>query len=131
MSEIRHGNRPLSPHLQIYRPMLTMMLSIVHRITGMIAYGGMALLVWWLLSAAVGGSYFDLVGGLAGSGPGRVVLLGLTWALIHHTLGGVRHLAWDLGYGFGLGTIEITARATLIGSLVLTILTWIVAYALR
>ena len=82
--------RPLSPHLQVYRPMLTMMMSITHRITGVGLYLGALLVAWWLVSAAVGGDYFALVNGFFGSWFGRLILLGYTWALIHHALGGLR-----------------------------------------
>ncbi len=123
--------RPLSPHLQVYRPMLTMMMSIVHRITGAGLYFGMAGFVWWLLAASHSAGYFDFVQGFIGSWFGRLVLLGFTWALIHHALGGLRHLVWDTGHGFGLKLIEVLAKANLIGSLALTLLIWIVAYAVR
>ena len=123
--------RPLSPHLQVYKPMLTMMMSITHRITGVGLYFGALLVAWWLVSAAVGGSYFDLVNGFFGSWIGRLILLGYTWALIHHALGGLRHLLWDTGRGYDLGQVEWMARANLIGSLVLTVVVWFIAYAVR
>ncbi|MGB5216067.1 MAG: succinate dehydrogenase, cytochrome b556 subunit [Anderseniella sp.] len=123
--------RPLSPHLSIYKPMLTTMMSIMHRITGMGLYFGMALLVWWLFSAAHSQSYFDFVQGFIGSWFGRLVLFGFTWALVHHALGGLRHLLWDTGRGFDLVKVEWMARATIAGSITLTLLIWIAAYAAR
>lgn len=123
--------RPLSPHLQIYRLMLTMVMSIVHRITGAALYFGTILLVVWLVSAAVGGRSFEVVDGVFGSLIGRLVLLGYTWALIHHMLGGIRHFIWDLGHGFGPKERELLARATIVGSVGLTIIIWIVALFLR
>ncbi len=123
--------RPLSPHLSIYKPMLTMMMSIVHRITGAALYFGMALFAWWLFSASHSSGYFALVHGFIGSWIGRLVLFGFTWALVHHALGGLRHLLWDTGRGFDLKLIEVMAKATLVGSVLLTILIWIVAYAVR
>jgi succinate dehydrogenase / fumarate reductase, cytochrome b subunit len=123
--------RPLSPHLQVYRPMLTMMMSIVHRITGAALAIGMLLLVWWLTAAATSDSYFAFVQSLYGSVAGQVVLLGFSWALIHHALGGLRHLVWDTGRGFDLKFVELMARANLAGSLVLTVLLWLVAYWVR
>ena len=123
--------RPLSPHLQIYKPMLTMMMSIMHRATGAALYIGTLLLAWWLFAAASGPEYFDYVSGIANSFIGRLVLFGYTWALIHHMLGGVRHFIWDTGHGFELPTVEVMARATIIGSLTLTVLIWVVAYAVR
>ena len=77
-------NRPLSPHLQIYKPMLTMMMSIAHRITGAALYFGTLLLAWWLIAAATGPAYYEFVSEIAGSFIGRLVLFGYTWALIHH-----------------------------------------------
>ena len=120
--------RPLSPHLQIYRPMLTMMMSIVHRITGAGLYVGTLLLAWWLLAAASGPNAYMTFQEFIGSIIGRLILFGYTWALIHHALGGIRHLIWDLGYGFGSNEREWLARATLFGSIVLTLLLWIVGY---
>ncbi|MGE0212874.1 MAG: succinate dehydrogenase, cytochrome b556 subunit [Parvibaculaceae bacterium] len=131
MAETTSRQRPLSPHLQIYRPMLTMMMSIIHRITGGALYFGTLLLVWWLFAAASGPAYFNFVQELFGSWIGRLVLFGYTWALIHHMLGGLRHLVWDTGRGFGLVTIEWMARATIAGSITLTILLWIIAYWVR
>lgn len=116
--------RPLSPHLQIYRPMLTTAMSIVHRITGGALYFGMALFVCWLAAAAYGPGPFAFVQGILGSWLGLLVLFGFTWALIHHMLGGLRHLVWDTGRGFGLDTIEWLARATIGGSILLTVLLW-------
>jgi succinate dehydrogenase / fumarate reductase cytochrome b subunit len=118
--------RPLSPHLSIYRPMLTMMMSIVHRITGGALYVGSLLLAWWLLAAAAGPNAYATFQSVASSFIGRVVLLGYTWALIHHMLGGVRHLIWDTGHGFGPAEREWLARANLAGSIALTIVLWII-----
>ncbi len=123
--------RPLSPHLQIYSPMLTMMMSITHRVTGAALYFGTILLVWWLVAAASGPDYFALVNGLFGSWFGRIILFGYTWALIHHALGGLRHLVWDTGRGFELHHIEWMAKANIAGSIALTILVWIIGYAVR
>ena len=131
MAETKPGARPLSPHLQIYRPMLTMMMSILHRITGAALYFGIILLVWWLSAAATSDSYFDLVQGFFGHWFGRLVLFGFTWALVHHTLGGLRHLLWDTGRGFDLKMVEWMARANLAGSVVITLLLWIIGYGVR
>ena len=118
--------RPLSPHLQIYRPMLTMMMSIVHRITGAALYVGTLLLAWWLLAAASGPNAYAVFQSAASSIIGRIVLFGYTWALIHHMLGGVRHLIWDTGRGFGPSEREWLAAASLIGSIAITIILWII-----
>lgn len=130
MAQSKPGTeRPLSPHLQIYRPMLTMMLSIVHRLTGTALYAGTLLLAWWLLAAATGPEAFATARGFMGSIIGRLILFGYTWALIHHMLGGIRHLVWDTGHGFDLVTVEWVARAMVVASVSITIVLWIVGYA--
>ena len=131
MAETRAAERPLSPHLQIYRRSLPMMMSIVHRITGAGLYVGTLLLAWWLLAAATGPQALALFNDVAGSWFGQLVLFGYTWALIHHMLGGVRHFIWDTGYGLAKSMMNTLARATLIGSITLTILTWIIGYAIK
>jgi succinate dehydrogenase / fumarate reductase, cytochrome b subunit len=118
--------RPLSPHLSIYRPMLSMMMSIMHRITGAALYFGTLLLVWWLLAAASGPGAYATLQSAASSVIGRLVLFGYTWALLHHMLGGLRYLIWDTGLGFGAAEREWMVRANLIGSIVLTIILWVV-----
>jgi len=127
MADVNQGNRPLSPHLQIYRPQITSMLSIVHRMTGVGLALGAVLVVWWLLAAATGPEYFAIVDGLLTSWIGHLVLLGSTWALAYHLLNGIRHLVWDIGYGYELETAERSGIAVLIGSGVLTVLLWLVA----
>ena len=120
------ANRPLSPHIWIYRWHLTMVMSIAHRITGVALYFGTALLAWWLLAAASGPRHFHFVNGLAGSWVGLVVLFGYSWALIHHALGGVRHFIWDTGRGLGKPARDRLALANIVGSVALTILLWII-----
>ena len=131
MPETKPVARPLSPHLQIYRPMLTMMMSILHRITGVVLYFGVVLLVWWFSAAATSDSYFDLVQGFFGHWFGRLVLFGFTWALVHHMLGGLRHFLWDTGRGFDLKLVELMARANLAGSVVITVVLWIIGYGVK
>jgi succinate dehydrogenase / fumarate reductase, cytochrome b subunit len=131
MADSRPQARPLSPHLQIYKPMLSMMMSIAHRITGVALYFGIILFVWWLSAAAHSDRYFDLVNGFFGHWFGRLVMFGFTWALIHHAIGGIRHFIWDTGRGFKLPTVEWMARANLIGSIVLTVLLWVIAYGVK
>ena len=119
--------RPISPHLSIYRPLLTMVMSIVHRITGAALYFGMVLLAWWLIAAASGPNAYGRVQYFMGSLIGRLILLGYSWALLHHMLGGIRHLIWDTGRGFGPNEREWLTLATLVGSVVLTVVLWVVA----
>ncbi|WP_298818777.1 succinate dehydrogenase, cytochrome b556 subunit [uncultured Roseibium sp.] len=125
------GNRPLSPHLQIYKPILTMVMSILHRITGAALYFGTILLAWWLIAAAAGPAYFDFVNEIYGSILGRLILFGFTWALVHHMLGGLRHFVWDMGAGFGKDAREWLAKATIVGSVSLTLILWIIGYIVR
>jgi succinate dehydrogenase / fumarate reductase cytochrome b subunit len=124
-------NRPLSPHLQVYKLIPTMIMSIVHRITGAALYFGTLLVVWWLIAAASGQAYFEWVSWLMGTIIGRLILLGYTWALLHHMLGGFRHFMWDLGYGFEKTFSTKLAKATLVGSLCLTVIVWAIGLAIR
>ena len=122
--------RPLSPHLSIYKPSITMTMSIVHRLTGMALYAGTLLLALWLITAASNPALFAKVQAFMGTIPGRVVLLGYTWALVHHALGGVRHLIWDTGAGFGPERKTLSAL-TLVGSVIITLGLWALGYAVR
>jgi succinate dehydrogenase / fumarate reductase cytochrome b subunit len=128
MSDIKAVERPLSPHLSIYKPTLTMLMSIAHRITGFGLYFGTLLLAWWLLAAASGPNAYAGIGSFMSSFIGRIVLFVYTWALMHHMLGGIRHLIWDTGHGFGEHEREWLAIATIVGSISLTIVIWIVGY---
>jgi len=119
------AERPLSPHLQVYRLPLTMLMSGFHRISGFGLYFGTLLLAWWLMAAASPNAYAKFEG-FAGSWIGRLILFGYTWALIHHMLGGIRHLIWDTGRGFGPSEREWLAAASLIGSITITLILWIV-----
>lgn len=121
-------DRPLSPFFT-YKWTLTMAMSIVHRVTGVALYFGTILLAWWLIATTTGPGAYATVQNFTSSWIGRIVVFGYTWALLHHMLGGVRHLIWDLGYGFGEKEREWLTVAALIGSISLTIVLWIVAYA--
>jgi succinate dehydrogenase / fumarate reductase cytochrome b subunit len=124
--------RPLSPHLQVYKPMLTMMMSIVHRITGAGLYFGMALFVWWLFAAGHSAGYFDFVQGFIGSWFGRLVLLGYTWALVHHMLWRASAISSGTpGAALILRPRRRWPGRRLAGSITLTILIWIAGYAAR
>jgi succinate dehydrogenase / fumarate reductase, cytochrome b subunit len=131
MMQQKPVERPLSPHLQIYRPMLSMMMSIMHRITGVALSAGIILLVWWFTAASISDDYFNLVNGFFAHWFGRLVLFGFTWALMHHMLGGLRHFIWDTGHGFALNKVEWLVRANLIGSILLAVLIWIIGYGVR
>ena len=120
--------RPLSPHLQVYDMLqLTSALSIAGRITGAAWAVGLVLLVWWLVAAASGPSAFAQVQWFMSSWIGLLGLFGMTAAAWYHTLNGVRHLAWDAGYGYDIPTTYRTGWMVFIGTGVLTVLTWIVA----
>jgi succinate dehydrogenase / fumarate reductase cytochrome b subunit len=120
--------RPLSPHIQIYRWTLTMFLSILHRATGVALYSGTLLLVWWLMAAATGPEAFALFQGVAGSWIGRLVLFGYTWALFHHMFGGIKHFIWDTGAGFELSAVEWISRGATVIPILLTLISWVLAY---
>ena len=122
--------RPLSPHLQSYRITLTMAMSIIHRITGVALYFGTLLLAWWLIAAASGPAAYSYVLAFTSSFIGRLIVFGFTWALLHHLLGGLRHFVWDLGYGFKPSEREAMTWGALIAGISLTVLLWIVAYAI-
>ena len=123
--------RPLSPHLQIYRWTWTMAMSIFHRATGCALFAGTVLVAIWLLSIASGPVAYDRVAWFFGTPVGLLIMLGYTWALMHHMLGGIRHLTWDTGIGFEPGTRIAMARGTLIGSICLTVVIWAVAWFWR
>ncbi len=116
--------RPLSPHLQVYRPQLTSILSIVHRATGFALAVGTLFLAWWLIAAAAGPDAYALVEAFFGSWLGYLVLIGFSWALMYHLSNGIRHLAWDAGWGFDLPTAYTTGWAVVAGSFVFTALAW-------
>lgn len=126
MADVNRGNRPLSPHLQIYRPQLTSITSILTRITGNALLLGAILTVWWFLAASYGAEYFATADGVITSFLGDLIMFGSLWALWYHALAGVRHLIWDSGRGFDLNTATKLGWAVVIGSVVLTILTVIV-----
>jgi succinate dehydrogenase / fumarate reductase cytochrome b subunit len=118
--------RPLSPHLQVYDMLqMTSALSISSRITGVIWVAGVLVMAWWLIAAASGPSAFANVQWFLSSFIGILLLMGVTAAAWFHTLAGIRHLAWDAGWGYDIPTTYKTGRAVLIGTAVLTALTWL------
>ena len=123
--------RPLSPHLSIYRWPITMTMSILHRITGGALYVGTLLVAWWLIAAATSPDHFAFVHWLITSWLGLLVLFGYTLAIFLHLLGGIRHFVWDTASYMEKHTATKLAWATLIGSIILTILVWVAVFALR
>ncbi len=117
--------RPLSPNIQIYRPQLTSVLSIVNRITGIILSVCAVVLVIWLMAAATGPQVYAIVQGAIASGVGRVVLFGCTFAFFLHLCGGIRHLIWDTVHGFELRSIYASGWAVVAASVVLTLAAWV------
>lgn len=122
-------NRPLSPHLQVYRPQFTSVLSILHRITGISLAVGTLLLVWWLIAAAAGPTEFDAVQNFIGSIVGRILLLAWSFALYYHLCNGIRHLVWNAGKGFELGTAYASGLLVVVSAAVLTVISWVGGYA--
>lgn len=123
--------RPLSPHLSVYRLTLTMVMSGLHRITGIALYAGVLLLAWFLIATSMDASAFGVVSGFLNSIIGRLILLGFTWSLFHHMFGGIRHFIWDAGYGMDAPQREWLAWGTLIGGLALTIVVWAIGLAIH
>ncbi len=123
MADVNRGNRPLSPHLQVYRPQWTSVTSILTRITGNALLVTALLIVWWFLAAATSPEYFAIVDGLLTSWFGDIVMLLSVWGLWYHFLAGLRHLYWDTGRGLDLPTAQKLAYGVVGGSFVLTLLT--------
>ena len=123
--------RPLSPHLQIYRPQLTSVLSFTHRGTGIALVAGTLVLVYWLLAAASGPEAYASAQALLGSWIGRLVLLGFSFSLFFHLCNGIRHLFWDAGLGFELKTAYASGAAVVVVSVAMTVIAWSLAYFLR
>ncbi len=122
------GGRPLSPHLQVYKPQLTSVLSILHRMTGVALAVGTLLLVWWLIAAASGADAFNMVQTVIGTWFGRLLLFGWSFALFYHLCNGIRHLFWDMGRGYELPTVAASGWAVVIISIALTGISWVWGY---
>lgn len=121
-------DRPLSPHLQIYKPQLTSVMSISHRFTGIALAVGMLVLVYWLIAAAAGPEAFATAQAVIGSWFGRLLLFGWSVALFYHLANGIRHLVWDVGLWFDIPSIYASGRGVLIATALLTIVSWVAAY---
>lgn len=120
--------RPLSPHLQVYRPQMTSVLSILHRVTGVGLTAGTLLLTWWLVAAAYGPDQFSTVQMFIGSWIGQFILWAFTFAVFYHLGNGVRHLAWDFGYGFDLSQVRASGLAMLAFACGATLIALVAAY---
>jgi len=117
-------SKPLSPHLQVYRPQLTSVLSITHRLSGVFLSVGTVVLLYWLLASAGGAERYAEARTLLDCWLSKLALFGWTWAFFYHLCNGIRHLAWDAGYGFDLKTVYRTGYAVICASVVLTGLVW-------
>lgn len=122
-------NRPLSPHLQVYKWELHMLASILHRATGVALGVGTILLTWWLVAVSSGPSYFALVNDIMSSTLGRFVLFGFSYALIYHLLNGLRHLRWDMGKGLSKESAAASGKIMMIMSVIITLGIWYLGYA--
>lgn len=121
--------RPLSPHLQVYRPQITSVLSICHRFTGIGLTVGTLMLSCWLVSAALGPTAHESLQVWLASPFGKLLLLGWTFCLFYHLSNGIRHLVWDAGWGFELKTADLTGWIVVVAACVLTVTSWVAAYA--
>lgn len=119
--------RPLSPHLQVYRPQITSAMSIFHRISGVALAVGTLLLTYWLVAAAAGPQAYAGAQGLLGGFFGKLILFAFTLALFYHLCNGIRHLVWDTGHGFEMESVYKSGYAVLIAAGVLTVLVWLLA----
>jgi succinate dehydrogenase / fumarate reductase cytochrome b subunit len=120
--------RPLSPHLTIYRWPVTMATSITHRITGVGLAGGSAVLAWWLIAIASGPESYQTFAALAGTWIGQLILFGFAWALSYHLLNGIRHLAWDMGFGFAVQTAGVWSWIIILASVAFAVAIFAIAY---
>ena len=125
------GDRPLSPHLQVYRPQITSTLSILHRMTGVGLWAGALLMTYWIASATYGPEAFAQAQSVLGSWFGRLVLLGLTVSMFYHLGNGIRHMAWDIGWGYEMPKLVASGWAVVVFSIAMTFLTFAAGYALR
>ena len=123
-------NNPLSPHLQIYRWHISSLISITHRISGVINLLALILIFFWLIILSFGESNYELFLLIINSFFGKFILIGFTWSMSFHLLSGIRHLVWDLGYGFEIKTANISGIIVIISSLVLTVIFWLLARGL-
>jgi len=122
------GNRPLSPHLQVYRPQITSVLSILHRVTGIGLAAGALALVLWLGAVAGGEGYYELAKAIVTHWFGQLFLLGWTWALFYHFCNGIRHMLWDIGLGMEMHHVRMSGWVIVFASILLTFISWLIGY---
>tara|TARA_B100000029_G_scaffold384881_1_gene380466 strand:+ start:574 stop:960 length:387 start_codon:yes stop_codon:yes gene_type:complete len=127
---MKDNHNPLSPHLQIYRWQISSLLSITHRISGVINLLALILIFFWLITLILGEDNYESFLLMINSSFGKFILIGFVWSMCFHILSGIRHLIWDLGYGFEIKTANISGIIVVISSLVLTILFWLFARGL-
>ena len=124
------SKNPLSPHLQIYRWQISSLLSITHRITGILNLLGLVFISAWISSVGLGENLFEYFSVFLKSFFGKFILIGFTWSMSYHLLSGTRHFFWDLGYGYELKTANISGIIVIISSLLLTVLLWLIGKGL-
>ena len=124
------SSRPVSPHLQVYRPQISSMLSIAHRVSGVALGVGSLFLICWLTALATGPEAYEAVQAFAGSIIGLLLMLGFTGAINYHLLNGIRHLFWDAGKGFSIPVMNRTGWAVLIGAIALTAIEWAIVFGM-
>jgi len=124
------SKNPLSPHLQIYRWQISSLLSITHRITGILNLLGLIFISAWISSAGIGENLFEYFSVFLKSFIGKFILIGFTWSISYHLLSGIRHFFWDLGYGYEIKTVNISGVIVIISSLLLTIFLWLIGRGL-
>ncbi len=123
------NNRPMSPHLLVYRPQITSFLSITHRLSGVALAAGTIFFTYWLLSATYGAEKFASAQAVFGSWVGQLILWGFTFSLFYHLANGIRHLAWDFGWGFELDKLRMTGWLVLLFAAGMTVLTLVISYS--
>ncbi len=124
------SKNPLSPHLQIYRWQISSLISITHRITGILNFLGLIFISAWISSAGIGENLFEYFSVFLKSFIGRFILIGFTWSISYHLLSGIRHLFWDLGYGYEIKTANFSGILVILSSLILTIVLWMIGRGL-
>jgi len=124
------SKNPLSPHLQIYRWQISSLVSITHRITGIFNLLGLIFICIWISSVGISENFFEYFSIFLKSFIGKFILIGFTWSISYHLLSGVRHLFWDLGYGYEIKTANISGTIVIFGSLILTLVLWLIGRGL-